>query len=169
MPEGDIMESTKAIRYARNNRERYIVELKELLAIPSISTLSQHKPDIQRAAEWLTRQMTDLGLQTVEILPTAGHPVVYAEWLGVPGKPTVLVYGHYDVQPADPLNEWTSPPFEPTVRGENIHRHVGQQGADFRVSQSAGGIIKKRGIAAECQGDARRRRRTWLVERESVH
>lgn len=114
------MEPTKAIHYARNNRERYLAELKELLAIPSVSTLSQHKPDIQRAAEWLTRQMTNLGLQNVEILPTAGHPAVYGEWLHAPGKPAVLVYGHYDVQPVDPLNEWTTPPFEPTVRGENI-------------------------------------------------
>jgi acetylornithine deacetylase/succinyl-diaminopimelate desuccinylase-like protein len=114
-------ESTKAISYVRSNRGRYLVELKEFLAIPSISTLSEHKPDIQRAAEWVSRQLTGIGLQNVEIMPTAGHPVVYGEWLGASGKPTVLIYGHYDVQPADPLNEWISPPFEPTVRGDNIY------------------------------------------------
>ncbi|MEW5718355.1 MAG: M20/M25/M40 family metallo-hydrolase [Chloroflexota bacterium] len=114
------MEPTKAIQYARNNRERYLAELKELLAIPSISTLSQHKPDIQRAAEWLTKQIAGMGFQNVAILPTTGHPAVYGEYLRAPGKPTILVYGHYDVQPVDPLNEWTTPPFEPTVRGENI-------------------------------------------------
>jgi acetylornithine deacetylase/succinyl-diaminopimelate desuccinylase-like protein len=117
---GDIMEPTKAIHYARNNRERYLAELKELLAIPSISTLSQHKPDIQRAAEWLTKQIAGMGFENVELLSTAGHPVVYGEWLNAPGKPTILVYGHYDVQPVDPLSEWTTPPFEPTVRGESI-------------------------------------------------
>jgi acetylornithine deacetylase/succinyl-diaminopimelate desuccinylase-like protein len=114
-------ESSKAIAYAKNNRERYLAELKELLAIPSISTLSQHQPDMQRAAEWLSKQLSGIGFKNVEIMPTAGHPVVYGEWLGKPGKPTVLVYGHYDVQPVDPLNEWTTAPFEPTVRGDNIY------------------------------------------------
>ncbi len=121
-------ESAKAIAYARNNRERNLAELKEFLAIPSISTLSENKPDIQRAAEWVSRQLTGIGFKNVEIMPTAphagsatGHPVVYGEWLSAPGKPTVLIYGHYDVQPVDPLNEWSSPPFEPTVRGENIY------------------------------------------------
>jgi acetylornithine deacetylase/succinyl-diaminopimelate desuccinylase-like protein len=114
-------ESTKAIAYAAKNRERYLAELKEFLAIPSVSTLSEHKPDMQRAAEWVSRQLTGIGFKKVEIMPTGGHPVVYGEWLGQPGRPTVLVYGHYDVQPADPLNEWTTPPFEPTVRGDNIY------------------------------------------------
>jgi len=91
-----------------------------LLAIPSISTLSEHKPDMQRAAGWITHQLTSIGFKNVEVMPTTGHPVVYGEWLGVPNQPTVLVYGHYDVQPVDPLNEWHTPPFEPTVRGDNI-------------------------------------------------
>jgi len=112
---------TQALEFAQSNRGYYLSELKEYLAIPSVSTLPAHKPDIQRAAEWLSRQMSSIGLQNVEVLPTAGHPVVYGEWLGAPGKPTVLVYGHYDVQPVDPLNEWVSPPFEPTIRGDNIH------------------------------------------------
>jgi len=91
------------------------------LSIPSVSTLSEHKPDLQRAAEWVSKQMSGMGLKNVEVMPTAGHPAVYGEWLNAPGKPIVLVYGHYDVQPVDPLNEWVSPPFEPTVRGENIY------------------------------------------------
>lgn len=114
-------ESIKALTYAHNNRERHLAEFKELLAIPSISTLSQHKPDMQRAAEWLSKQLVGMNFKNVEILPTAGHPVVYGESLNAPGKPIVLIYGHYDVQPVDPLNEWISPPFEPTVRGENIY------------------------------------------------
>jgi acetylornithine deacetylase/succinyl-diaminopimelate desuccinylase-like protein len=114
-------EPTKSLQYARSHHDRYLAEYKEFLSIPSISTLSEHKPDIQRAAEWCARQMKDMGLQNVEVMPTAGHPVIYGEWLGAPGKPTVLVYGHYDVQPVDPLNEWISPPFEPTIRGENIY------------------------------------------------
>jgi acetylornithine deacetylase/succinyl-diaminopimelate desuccinylase-like protein len=114
-------ESSQAIAYAKNNHERFLAELKELLAIPSISTLSQYQPDMQRAAEWLSKQLSSIGFKNIEIMPTAGHPVVYGEWLGKPGKPTVLVYGHYDVQPVDPLNEWTSAPFEPTVRGDNLY------------------------------------------------
>jgi len=113
-------EPTQALAYARSQRERYLNEFKAFLSIPSVSTLSEHKPDIQRAAEWVAGQMRAMSLQRVEVIPTGGHPVVYGEWLNAPGQPTVLVYGHYDVQPIDPLNEWTSGPFEPTVRGDNL-------------------------------------------------
>ena len=142
------MEPTKAIQYARNNRERYLAELKELLAIPSISTHSQNKPDIQRAAEWLTKQLTGMGFENIAILPTAGHPVVYGEWLQVPGKPTVLVYGHYDVQPVDPLIEWTSPPFEPTVRGENIFARGASdnKGQIFAALKALEALLKNEGL-----------------------
>jgi len=109
------------LEYARANHERYLTEYKEFVAIPSISTLSEHTPDMQRAAQWVAGQMRALGLQNVEITPTARHPVVYGEWLGAPGKPILLIYGHYDVQPVDPLNEWHSPPFTPTVRGDNLY------------------------------------------------
>ncbi len=123
------MPSTEtAIQYVRARRDQNLAELKEFLAIPSVSTLPEHKPDMQRAAEWVAAQLTRIGLEHVQIMPTApqagtstGHPVVYADWLHAPGKPVVLVYGHYDVQPVDPLNEWHSDPFEPTVRGENIY------------------------------------------------
>jgi acetylornithine deacetylase/succinyl-diaminopimelate desuccinylase-like protein len=142
------MESTQAIQYAQNNRERYLAELKELLAIPSISTHSQNKPDIQRAAEWLTTQLTGMGFENIAILPTAGHPVVYGEWLHVPGKPTVLVYGHYDVQPVDPLIEWTSPPFEPTVRGENIFARGASdnKGQIFAALKALEALLKNEGL-----------------------
>ena len=111
----------QAIELVKSNHEQYLAELKEFAAIPSISTLSAHKPDMQRAAEWVSKQLEEMGFANVAVLPTRGHPVAYGESLNTPGKPTVLVYGHYDVQPVDPLNEWVSPPFEPTVRGENLY------------------------------------------------
>lgn len=111
----------QSLQFVRDSHDRYLAELKEFAAIPSISTLPENKPDMQRAAEWIVKQLTGMGFTGVQIMPTAGHPVVYGEWLGAPGKPTVLVYGHYDVQPVDPLNEWVSPPFEATVRGDNIY------------------------------------------------
>lgn len=110
-----------ALVHAETHRERFLDELKELLAIPSISTLPEHAPDVLRTADWMAAQLSALGMDAVEIIPTPGHPVVYGEWLRAPGKPTVLVYGHYDVQPADPLDEWDTPPFEPTVRGEHLY------------------------------------------------
>lgn len=110
----------KALELAHSRQEMYVAELIEFLAIPSVSTLPAHKPDMQSAAQWVDRQLKQIGMET-RILPTDGHPVVLGEWLAAPGKPTVLVYGHYDVQPADPLNEWNSPPFEPTLRGDNLY------------------------------------------------
>lgn len=103
------------------NRDRYLTELKELLAIPSVSTNKENTADIQRCARWVADHMQSIGLHNVQIMPTAGHPVVYADWLNAPGKPTVLLYGHYDVQPPEPLELWTSPPFEATIRGENLY------------------------------------------------
>lgn len=112
--------STVALDYARNNHSRYLSDLREFLAIPSISTLSEHKADMQRAAEWVAAQLHAMNFQNVALLPTGGHPVVYGERLSAPGKPTVLIYGHYDVQPVDPLDEWKSPPFEATIRGDDL-------------------------------------------------
>ncbi len=109
------------IEYVRSQRERYLSELKEFLSIPSVSTQTEHVPDIQRTAGWLRDQLLAAGFPTATVMPTAGHPVVYAEWLAAgPQAPTVLIYGHYDVQPADPLELWKTPPFEPTVVGEDI-------------------------------------------------
>src|SRR5437667_1287243 len=113
--------STAAVTYARQNQQRFLAELKDLLRIPSVSTLPQHKDDVQRAAQFVADQMRRVGLENVEIIKTAGHPLVYGDWLHAAGKPTVLCYGHYDVQPPDPLNEWLSPPFEPTERNQNLY------------------------------------------------
>jgi acetylornithine deacetylase/succinyl-diaminopimelate desuccinylase-like protein len=113
--------SSPAVEYARQNQPRFLAELKDLLRIPSVSTLPQHKSDIERAADFLSAQMRNIGLEHVEVIKTAGHPLVYADWLHAPGKPTALCYGHYDVQPPDPLSEWTTPPFEPTERNQNLY------------------------------------------------
>ncbi|MDR7387550.1 MAG: M20/M25/M40 family metallo-hydrolase, partial [Armatimonadota bacterium] len=112
----------RAIAYARQRRTEFLEELKEWLAIPSVSTLPEHGPDCERAARWLADRMRRAGLRRVEVVPSQRqHPLVYGEWVGLAGAPTVLVYGHYDVQPADPLELWESPPFEPTVRGDNLY------------------------------------------------
>ncbi len=108
------------IGYIDSKREEHLNELKEFLRIPSVSTKSEHKKDIERAAHWVAEKLRAAGLENVEISPTEMHPVVYGESLQAPGKPTVLVYGHYDVQPAEPLDLWTSPAFEPTVRDGNL-------------------------------------------------
>ncbi len=109
------------LSYVEQHRDRFLSELKDLLAIPSVSTKKEHTGDIQRCAEWVAGHMKSIGLQNVQIMPTGGHPAVYADWLNAPGKPTLLLYGHYDVQPPEPLELWTSPPFEATVRGENLY------------------------------------------------
>ena len=107
--------------YIQQHRPRLLDELKELIRIPSISTLPEHKSDVERAAQFVAESLRRAGLENVEIIPTAGHPLVYADWLHAPGKPTVLCYGHYDVQPADPLDLWVTPPFEPTERNGNLY------------------------------------------------
>src|SRR5262249_38832163 len=93
-------------------QERFLAELVEFLRIPSISSADAHRADVRRSAEYGADHLRRIGFTRAEVLPTLGHPVVYGEWLGAPGAPTVLVYGHYDVQPVDPLPLWHSPPFE---------------------------------------------------------
>ena len=112
---------TKSSTHINVNRDRYIEELKQYLAIPSISALPQHAGDVRRCAEWTAEEMKRIGLQTVRVEETPGHPAVYGEWLGAEGAPTILFYGHYDVQPVDPVNLWTSPPFEATVRDGELY------------------------------------------------
>jgi acetylornithine deacetylase/succinyl-diaminopimelate desuccinylase-like protein len=102
-------------------REHAIAELFELLRIPSISTLPDHAADVQRCAEWIAGKMRAIGVPEVRIVQTPRHPIVFGKWHAAPGKPTILVYGHYDVQPVDPVDEWKSPPFEPTVREDRIY------------------------------------------------
>jgi acetylornithine deacetylase/succinyl-diaminopimelate desuccinylase-like protein len=109
------------LNYIEGNRDRYLNELTELLTIPSVSTSKENVPDIQRCAEWVAAHMRGIGLPRAEIFPTAGHPIVYGEWTGAPGKPTLLIYGHYDVQPAEPLELWTTPPFHATIRNGNLY------------------------------------------------
>ncbi len=107
--------------YVRQNESRFLNELLGLLRIPSISTLPEHKEDVARAARFVADSLSRAGLEHVEVIPTAKHPLVYADWLHAPGKRTVLCYGHYDVQPPDPLELWKSPPFEPAIRDGNIY------------------------------------------------
>ena len=109
------------IHFINVNRERYLEELKAFLAIPSISALPQHAADVKRCAEWCADEMRRIGLQNVRLIDTPGNPVVYGDWLGAPGAPTILFYGHYDVQPVDPLELWESPPFEATIRDGEIY------------------------------------------------
>src|SRR6516164_4009462 len=113
--------ASAAVDFARSNQQRFLNELKDLLRIPSVSTLEEHKPDIKRAADYIASELRRIGLENVEIVPTKGHPLIYADWLHASGKPTVLMYAHYDVQPAEPLDEWHTPPFEPTERNNNIY------------------------------------------------
>jgi acetylornithine deacetylase/succinyl-diaminopimelate desuccinylase-like protein len=111
----------KIVDHINVNRDRYVDELTKYLAIPSISALPQHKDDVRRCAEWTQAEMERIGLQNVRLEETPGHPIVYGEWLGDHDAPTILFYGHYDVQPVDPVDLWTSPPFEATVRDGEIY------------------------------------------------
>src|SRR6202789_2432168 len=116
-----------AVAFARENKGRFVEELKALLRIPSISTDPERVGDVRRAAEFVAAELKRIGMENVRLIETAtakhpgGHPLVYGDWLHAEGKPTVLCYGHYDVQPAEPLDEWKSPPFEPTERNGNLY------------------------------------------------
>jgi acetylornithine deacetylase/succinyl-diaminopimelate desuccinylase-like protein len=107
--------------FVHENKCRLLEELRTFVRIPSISTSPEHKPDIEKAALFVAKALENAGLEHVEIIPTAGHPLVYGDWLHAPGKPTVLLYGHYDVQPPDPVELWESPPFEPVERNGNLY------------------------------------------------
>jgi acetylornithine deacetylase/succinyl-diaminopimelate desuccinylase-like protein len=107
--------------YIAEHQEAFLEDLKGWLRIPSISTLPEHADDIRKAASYAVEQLQRNGFEHVEAIQTQGHPLVYGEWLNAPGKPTLLIYGHYDVQPVDPINLWISPPFEPTIRDGNMY------------------------------------------------
>jgi acetylornithine deacetylase/succinyl-diaminopimelate desuccinylase-like protein len=111
----------KVSDYINANNGSYIEELKNFLRIKSISTDENHKKDMLKGAEFVSKKLNDAGMNKVRIIKTKGHPLVYAEWLNAPGKPTVLIYGHYDVQPVDPIDLWDTPPFEPTIRNGKIY------------------------------------------------
>ncbi len=108
-------------RYVKENEARFLEELKDFLRIPSISTLPENKEATHRAADFVVDHLMAAGLEHVELIETERHPLVYADWMHAPGKPTVLCYGHFDVQPPDPLELWESPPFEPTERNGNLY------------------------------------------------
>jgi acetylornithine deacetylase/succinyl-diaminopimelate desuccinylase-like protein len=111
----------EAIKYIERNYDRYLEELNEFLRIPSVSTDPSHTGDVKRAAEYVVDQLEKAGMERAEIFPTEGHPIVYGEHVQAEDKPTVLIYGHYDVQPVDPIELWQSPPFEPDVRNGELY------------------------------------------------
>jgi acetylornithine deacetylase/succinyl-diaminopimelate desuccinylase-like protein len=111
----------QVVDFINVNRDRYVEELKQYLAIPSVSALPQHAADVRRAAEWTGDALRSVGMENVRLMDTPGNPVVYGDWMHATGKPTILFYGHYDVQPVDPVELWTSPPFEATVRDGEIY------------------------------------------------
>ena len=108
------------LKYTEQHQARFLTELKDFLRIPSVSTQAEHRPDMQAAAEWLRDRLREAGMPMTAIMETPGHPLVYAEWLVSHEVPTVLIYGHYDVQPPDPLELWQTEPFEPTQRNEDL-------------------------------------------------
>ena len=129
-----------------SEKERYLEELKDYIRIPSISTDPDFKADVLRASEFLVGKLREAGLQT-EKIDTAGHPLVYAEWLGAPGKPTILFYGHYDVQPVDPIELWRNPPFEPTVEGDKLVARgaTDDKGQSFAHVKAVAALLAERG------------------------
>ncbi len=108
------------VNFINENYDRYIDELKDFLRIQSISTLPEKNNDMMEAAKFVAQKLTDAGLKKVKVHKTKGHPIVYGEWLSAPGKPTILIYGHYDVQPVDPIELWKNPPFEPVIEDGKI-------------------------------------------------
>jgi len=116
-----MMLAQSPIAYARRHRARFVKELADFVRFPSVSTQVEHTGDVRRCALWLVRHLQKIGLKNVRLIRTAGHPVVYADWLQDRRQPTILIYGHYDVQPAEPLEEWTSQPFHPTLRDNALY------------------------------------------------
>jgi acetylornithine deacetylase/succinyl-diaminopimelate desuccinylase-like protein len=141
--------ATTAFEYYHENRDRFLQGLTSLVKIPSVSTLPEHKPDIRRAVEFLANELREMGMKSVEIIEgkESQHPLLYAEWLEAPGKPTLLLYGHYDVQPPDPLEEWASPPFEPAIRNDNLYARGASddKGQVYLLVKAVEGFLKTTG------------------------
>jgi acetylornithine deacetylase/succinyl-diaminopimelate desuccinylase-like protein len=114
-------QTSRPLAYAHASRARFVAELKDFVRFPSVSGRPEYTADTLRCAEWLANHLRRIGMERVNVIPTRGHPLVYADWLHAPLAPTVMIYGHYDVQPAEPLDEWRSPPFEPVTRGNNLY------------------------------------------------
>jgi acetylornithine deacetylase/succinyl-diaminopimelate desuccinylase-like protein len=129
------------LEYLAGHHDHILGELIDFARIPSVSTDPQHREDMARAAEWVAARLREAGPVDVRVLPTGGHPVVYGAWLGAPKAPTLLVYGHYDVQPPDPLARWLSKPFEPHVRdgrlyGRGVSDNKGPMLIPLKVAQA---------------------------------
>ena len=136
------------IDFINTHRDHYLDELKEFLAIPSVSALPEHAPDVRRCAEWTLDALQRVGMQNARLIETPGHPVVYAEWLGAQGAPTILFYGPYDVQPVDPLELWDSPPFEATIRDGEMYARgaVDDKGQVFMHFKAIEAHLKQNGV-----------------------
>ena len=139
------------IDFIHTNRDRYVAELKRYLAIPSISALPERQNDVRRCAEWTADEMRRIGLENVRLVETPGNPIVYGDWLHADGAPTILFYGHYDVQPVDPLELWESPPFDATVRDGEIYARgaADDKGQVFMHLKAIEAHLKK--AAAACR------------------
>ncbi|HEX8814080.1 MAG TPA: dipeptidase [Terriglobales bacterium] len=111
----------RALNYARNSREKFVSELKEFLGFRSVSSQPQRIGEVRECAQWLAGHLKGIGLDPVRVIPTRGNPIVYASWLRAVGRPTLIIYGHYDVLPGEPVNEWRTPPFTPTLKGDDLH------------------------------------------------
>ena len=133
--------------YLNEHQAQFLDELLDFVRIPSISALPQNAPDVQRAAEWAAERMRIAGIEAVRVMPTGGHPVAYGEWLHAPGKPTIMIYGHFDTQPVDPLTLWDHPPFEPFVEGERMYARGASddKGNMFATILAAEALLKTEG------------------------
>ncbi|PWU10095.1 MAG: dipeptidase [Terriglobia bacterium] len=133
--------------YYQQHRSEFVEGLRAFLRIPSVSTLPEHSSDVRRAAEFVREELRTAGMSFAELIEGKGHPLVYAEWMNAPGKPTILFYGHYDVQPADPLEEWKSPPFEPEIRGQDIFARGSSddKGQTYIQIKAVEGLLKSTG------------------------
>lgn len=148
-----------ALKYASENKSNFLNDLKEILSIPSISTGNTDNQGIQRTAEWLARKLKALHMDNVKVMPTEQHPIVYGEWLSAPGAPVILIYGHYDVQPVDPLDLWKTDPFTPTIIGDDIFARGASdmKGQALVVIKAVESYIKTGGLPINIK---------WLLEGE---
>ncbi len=139
--------ASQASDYYSANREAFLAGLIEFLRIPSISALPQHSPDIKAAADFLVNDLNKAGLENAGLIEGLGNPLVTAEWRGAEGRPTLLIYGHYDVQPTDPLDEWHSPPFEPRIRGDDLFARgaADDKGQVYLLIKAVEGLLKSSG------------------------
>ncbi len=161
-----------ALKYAEEHKKQSLEKMVQIVSIPSVSTDPERVGDIKKAAEWLKSELTVLGMEKVEIYPTPRHPIVYAEDLSAgEDKPTVLIYGHYDVQPEDPLDEWDSDPFTPTEKGENLYARgaTDMKGQIIACFSAIDAIRQNWRFTDQCQIPDRRRRRDRRFLSRNLH